>query len=310
MEAKPTTPPQDVGVRGAYECILDHNHKPFSIIWWGSPEYPDLATFPALENVEIPPVHQTPSMAVIWGCSTLLDYDSHASIRTTEHSRFPILKLAHSDTESIRLVQREFSMLVYLATLDLPAVEVDRTPIVDNGKICGYRMKELFKVEPSELESRRHEVKYALSRLHSAGVCHGDITPSNIMKDHRGRITLIDFGSTGKIGSKVPWFIPSWVYSGDAFSIDVDWKAFDRYMTIDNLYSHDVVRTSLRRMVTPCHWMDSTAMFLVARLCRFYGSSHPSSISRPNLIYSCYHLAAIVLITTNPIGCVLVSIIS
>jgi tRNA A-37 threonylcarbamoyl transferase component Bud32 len=100
---------------------------------------------------------------------------------------------------------------------------------VDNGIICGYRMQELFKLEPSEMHSRRHDIEHAVGQLHSAGICHGDITPSNIMKDQRGRITLIDFGFAGRVGSTVPSFIPSWVYTDGVFSVDIDLKAFDTH---------------------------------------------------------------------------------
>jgi hypothetical protein len=47
------------------------------------------------------------------------------------------------------------------------------------------------------------------------------------MKDAGGRITLIDFGFSGPLGSAVPSFIPSWVYDDGIFSIGIDLKAFD-----------------------------------------------------------------------------------
>ncbi|KAH8591178.1 hypothetical protein B0O99DRAFT_274348 [Bisporella sp. PMI_857] len=96
-KAKPITPPQSAGVPGSYRCIVDSDHQPFSIIWSGSAEYPDLANLPVLKNVDILPVHQSSEIAAIWRDSMLLDYGSHASIRITKHGRFPILKLAHSD---------------------------------------------------------------------------------------------------------------------------------------------------------------------------------------------------------------------
>jgi tRNA A-37 threonylcarbamoyl transferase component Bud32 len=110
----------------------------------------------------------------------------------TEYGRFPILKLAHSNKLSIKLIQHEFDVLADLAKFGLPVVEFDQQPILDNGVTCGYRMKKLSKLEPSELRPRTNDIKQTLDRLHSAGFSHGDFGPSNIMKDEGGRIILID----------------------------------------------------------------------------------------------------------------------
>jgi hypothetical protein len=71
-------------------------------------------------------------MAAIWRDSTIIDYGSHASIRITKHDPFPILKLAHSDELSIKLIQHEFNVLADLTKLGLPVVEFDQQPILDN----------------------------------------------------------------------------------------------------------------------------------------------------------------------------------
>ncbi|KAI0811387.1 hypothetical protein GGR55DRAFT_99457 [Xylaria sp. FL0064] len=227
-ETKPITP-QIAGVRGSYRCIVDHNHQPFSITWVGSSEYPDLITFPFLKNVDVSSVHQSHEMAAIWKDSTILDYGSHASIRITEHHRFPILKLAHSDDLSIKLIRPEFDILVELAKLGLPIVEIDQQPLLDNGIVCGYRMKKLSKVELSELHSRADDIKQTLDRLHSAGFSHGDFSPSNIMMDEGGHLILIDFSFAGRVGSAVPSFFPSWVYTDGIYDIGSDTERIDRY---------------------------------------------------------------------------------
>jgi hypothetical protein len=228
-EAKPITPPQRAGIRGSYRCIVDYNHQPFSITWSGSPEYPDLTTFPFLKNVEISPVHQSYEIAAIWKDSTSLDYGSHASVRITEHHRFPILKLAHSDDQSIKLIQHEFAILVEIAKLGLPVVEIDQQPVLDNGIACGYRMKKLSRLDPSELQSRADDIKQTLDRLHSAGFSHGDFSPSNIMMDEDGHLVLIDFSFAGRVGSAVPSFFPSWTYTDGIYGIGSDIERFDRF---------------------------------------------------------------------------------
>ncbi|ELR01924.1 hypothetical protein VC83_04168 [Pseudogymnoascus destructans] len=229
QEAKPITPPQSGGVRGSYECIVDYDHQAFSITWSGSPEYPDLARFPDLKNVSVHSVHQNSRIAAIWRDSTIIDYGAYASIRVIEDGRFPILKLAHQDELSIKLIQHELDVLADLAKLGLPVVEFDQQPIRDNGVICGYRMNKLFKVELSELRSRTDDIKQTLDRLHSAGFSHGDFSPSNIMKDAGGHIILIDFSFAGRIGSEVPSFFPSWVYADGIYGTNSDLEAFGRY---------------------------------------------------------------------------------
>jgi serine/threonine protein kinase len=164
-------------------------------------------------------------VAGVWKGSKLIDYGSYASIRTTNHESFPILKLAHSDELSIKLIQHEFDVLADLTKLGLPVVELDEQPTLDHGVTCGYRMKQLSKLEFSELRSRNDEIKHALDRFHSAGFCHGDFTPSNIMKDENDHIILIDFSFAGRLGSAVPAFFPSWLYSDGIYSIGSDIEA-------------------------------------------------------------------------------------
>ncbi|AEO60715.1 hypothetical protein MYCTH_2316220 [Thermothelomyces thermophilus ATCC 42464] len=228
--AWPITPPQDAGDGDLFRCIVDHGRNPFSIVWQGSPEYPDLSNFPALDRVEVFPLPLSPALAAIWRNSALLDYGSYASIRASEHSRFPILKLAHPDTQSLELIEHEFNILTDLQSLGLPVPEIDTQPIVDGGRICGYRMKALSKLKQYELHHRQHDIQRVLLRLHSAGFCNGDVTPSNIMKDGNDRIILIDFGFAGRVGSAVPPFIPNWVYASGIFEAEGDLKAFKRFI--------------------------------------------------------------------------------
>lgn len=105
--------------------------------------------------------------------------------------------------------------------------EVDPRPIVDGGRIHGYRMRPLCKLGQGELKARRDEVRRALPQLHAAGFCHGDVNPGNVMKDGNGRIVLVDFGFAGRIGTVVPPSIPSWVYTGPVFAAEEDLTALD-----------------------------------------------------------------------------------
>jgi Choline/ethanolamine kinase len=160
----------------------------------------------------------------------MIDYGSHASIRITEqHCSFPIPKLAHSDELlSIKLIQHD--VLADLTKLGLPVVEFDQhRPILDDGVICGYRMKKFFKLDLSELRSRTNDIRHTLNQLHSTGFYHGDFSPNNIMKDESGSIILIDFSFSGRLGSVVPSIFPSWLHKEGTYSIDSDLEAFHKY---------------------------------------------------------------------------------
>lgn len=92
-----------------------------------------------------------------------------------------------------------------------------------------YRMKKVSKLEPSELYSRTDDIKHILDQLHSAGFSHGDFSPSNIIKDEGDCIILIDFSFAGQLGSTVPSFFPSWLYTNGIYGIKSDLEAFARY---------------------------------------------------------------------------------
>ncbi len=171
-------------------------------------------------------------MTTIWKDSMLLMYGSHVSIRIAKKNyHFPILKLVHRNKRFIKLIQYEFDILVSLTKFAAMSVmDVDLQPIMDDGIVYGYRMKEeLFGIQPSEWGSLEHNIKLVLSRLHFAGFCYRNIFPNNVMKDNNGQIILIDLAFAGKLGYMVPSFIPDMIYSDGIFDADVDWKALDRW---------------------------------------------------------------------------------
>jgi serine/threonine protein kinase len=90
-------------------------------------------------------------------------------------------------------------------------------------------MKKLSRLEPSDLQSRTDDIKQTLVWLHSAGFSHGDFGPSNIMMDEGGHLVLIDFSFAGRVGSAVPTFFPSWIYSDGIYGIGSDIERFNRY---------------------------------------------------------------------------------
>ncbi|EGX87745.1 Protein kinase-like domain [Cordyceps militaris CM01] len=183
---------------------------------------------------KIAPLSLTPELDRIWKGSKHHDYGAHASIRTTNGNAFPIIKLAHPDDDiSIKLIEREFNVLTELKKLELPVVDFDEQPITCDGAIYGYRMKTLTKLEPGEMHTRWEDVKGVFSLLHHAGFCHGDFNPSNIMKADNDRLIIIDFSFSGRIGSPVPPFMPTWRFPTGEYCLDQDVAALKRYALVN-----------------------------------------------------------------------------
>ncbi|KAH8717329.1 hypothetical protein HC256_002018 [Beauveria bassiana] len=209
--AQAITPPQRAETTHHIGFIVDYNQRPFSITWQRGNQYPNLDAFPTFTDATVNPISQTASMRELWTQSVTFGYGSCGSVRIQDN-----------------MIQHEFALLTSMALLDssLPVVQVDQQPILENGEICGFRMKRLSEMCRSSLISRKSDIQDALQRLHSAGFCHGDIKGNNIMEDEAGRIIFIDFGLGGRIGSDAPEFFPRRVPRH--FTAEHDWDLFDK----------------------------------------------------------------------------------
>jgi RIO-like serine/threonine protein kinase len=161
----------------------------------------------------------------------LVDFGSHSCIRRVDAHPYPIIKLAHPDAESLALLQYEYKVLHRLALFDLPTPSFSDEPILECGKIRGYRMKELHKLEHDELRLRSEDTKQTVKQFHEAGYSHGDLSLSNVMKDDQGRIILIDVSCSGPIGAKIPSCVPSWAYEGATFHTGSDMKRMQSFLS-------------------------------------------------------------------------------
>lgn len=170
----------------------------------------------------------TPEMSIIWLNSTLINYGADAILRCSHTGRYPVVKLTNPDEQSRARIQREFQILREMATQTLPTPRFDSQTLHDSLGIFGYRLELLLPLTASELKMRLQEVREAVQHLHQAGFCHGDLNPSNIMKNTQGAITIIDFGFAGRIGSVIPKCVPTWVYPGPDFTVDTDKQALDQ----------------------------------------------------------------------------------
>lgn len=59
-------------------------------------------------------------------------------------------------------------------------------------RIEGETVKEYLDGHPDEVEDVCREVGRTVAKMHSAGICHGDLTTSNMIREPSGRICLID----------------------------------------------------------------------------------------------------------------------
>ena len=64
-------------------------------------------------------------------------------------------------------------------------------------RVEGLPVKEYLDSHPDEADDVCAEIGSTIARLHNAGICHGDLTTSNMVREPSGRICLIDM-SMGK----------------------------------------------------------------------------------------------------------------
>ncbi|KAH9826837.1 kinase-like domain protein [Teratosphaeria destructans] len=156
-------------------------------------------------------------MAKVWAESVFHGYGSNACIRSRHHDRFPIVKLTHPHTAARHLIQHEFRRLKELATTQVPIPQFDEHPLEDEDGVFAYSMELLHRIpyEESKSASYAREVEDMVTLLHEQGFAHGDLSPSNVMRNSQGRLVSIDFGFTGRLGQDVPACVPRWVYRDD-----------------------------------------------------------------------------------------------
>lgn len=216
-------------------CFIEFANKIYQIYWKEpSTQYPNLSNFPSLqEGTTYKPILLTPPIAELFASSTLLNYGVDGCIRCTHDTeQLPIVKIALPRQISRARVQYEISMLKEMKRCGIPLPEFDSTPLMDaEGDIFGYRMEKLFPLDFKALGSVAKELREIVDRLHECGFSHGDLNPSNVMRDGRGRLVLIDLSFSGKIGEDIPGHVPEWQYEGGVFSTTTDEKYLEKFFS-------------------------------------------------------------------------------
>jgi serine/threonine protein kinase len=204
MPAQPITPPYPIDKSSAVN--IDFNGDEYLLRWDGDcRETPDLTYFPHVDNATVTLIPQSERVKVSWATSQVLAYgaDSHIRILDSCGDKFSVCKVAINDRQR-QLLQGEFSILQHLSSKDLPVVRIHQEPLADEQGIFGFRMERLSNIDIGVAAEYIPEVAKAFEEVHLTGVVHYDISPSNIMLNQKGKVTIIDFGRAGYIGQEVP----------------------------------------------------------------------------------------------------------
>ncbi|GAB1735531.1 hypothetical protein NU219Hw_g4109t1 [Hortaea werneckii] len=227
--ANPISPPD--GVAGEpYYCYVDFQRRIYEVSWTNKAQYPDLSSFPEVEGT----VHTVPlsdEVTKAFAESVLLNYGTDGCVRCSHLEPLPIIKLAHPNNLSRLRIQHEFEMLKEMRRHSLPVPIFDDNPMIDKEGIFGYRMEQLFPIDLSNTQAISDDLKTIVSQLHSSGFSHGDLNPSNVMRNGNGSLVLIDPSRGGPLGQVVPHYVPSYQYEGTIFSTTTDEKYLKMYFS-------------------------------------------------------------------------------
>ncbi|KAI9674985.1 MAG: hypothetical protein M1817_001391 [Caeruleum heppii] len=65
-------------------------------------------------------------------------------------------------------------------------------------------MEKLVAINIAEMAQYIPNIREAIDDIHESGIVHNDLSPSNLMLNHQGVLTVIDFGHAGHIGQEIP----------------------------------------------------------------------------------------------------------
>jgi serine/threonine protein kinase len=132
-------------------------------------------------------------------------YSANSHIRQLHQcsDAFFICKIA-IDAPQRRLLQDEFLILRRLSNSPAPIVRIHLEPLENENGIFGFKMERLQPLNSQPLPTIFDQIRTGIRKVHEAGVVHYDLSPSNIMLNGMGRVTILDFGRSGLIGDTIP----------------------------------------------------------------------------------------------------------
>lgn len=223
--AQPISPPVKAAGEPYYSCYVDFRSRIHEIHWTDSRQYPNISRFPAIDGT-VNTVVLSDAMAKAYAASTLLNYGTDGCIRCLHLEPLPIIKLAHPNKLSRLRIQHEFEMLKEMKRCSLPVPTFGNEPLIDDEGIFGYRMEHLSPIDFSDVKALSEDLKAIINRVHDCGLSHGDLNPSNIMRNATGSLVLIDPSLSGPLGKHIPDHIPWSQYKSTVFCTTTE----ERYM--------------------------------------------------------------------------------
>ncbi|KAI7456623.1 hypothetical protein KC368_g6 [Hortaea werneckii] len=197
-------------------------------------QYPDLSSFPEVEGT-VHTVSLSDEVAKAYAESVLVNFGTDGCVRCSHLQPLPIIKLAHPNKVSRLRIQHEFDMLKEMRRYSLRVPIFDDNPMLDDEGLFGYRMEQLYPIDFSNTQAISDDLKTLVNQVHDSGFSHGDLNPSNVMRNSNGSLVLIDPSRGGPLGQEVPHYIPSYQYEGTVFSTTTLTKSI--FGGISQLYS-------------------------------------------------------------------------
>lgn len=212
---------------------IEHEGHEYRVCWTGNwRDTPDLSYFPQVD-ASVTFITHSREVEELWAKSFVLrcGADSHIRILNNKEDAFPVLKVGMDDRQR-RLICNEFSILCYLASHGCPVVRVHPDPLVDNEGIFGFMMEELFEIKVASGQIYTAQIASCIEQIHQKGVIHNDLSPSNLMKNKEGHVTLIDFGHAGYLGDQIPFDKRAPHSNSDRYSVEHDINALKRLLSM------------------------------------------------------------------------------
>lgn len=125
-----------------------------------------------------------------------------------------VLKLRHRATGKDLVLRsypqkiEAYDVLVKLRCKNLPeildVISMEDGQIVLEEFISGMTVAQIMKINRYQKQGARHviaELCHAMSVLHARGLVHRDIKPENVMISDSGRVVLIDYNASRRVGA-------------------------------------------------------------------------------------------------------------
>ncbi|KAI7459448.1 hypothetical protein KC353_g1642 [Hortaea werneckii] len=211
-------------------CYVEVSGRPYEAHWTGDWAVFDFSDTTKLKEFQLIPMALSTKVLELWARTETLAFGAYACVRLDAAALYPVVKIAHPNDQCRRLVHREFEIMQRLHHTGAVA-EVAADPLVDEHGTYGFRLERLYRIDLDELEKRHDEVKELLNTIHAAGYCHGDFSPSNVLKTKTGRLLMIDLAFGGLVKDKTPDFFPGYLFQDGVFTEAVDYQRLEKWPT-------------------------------------------------------------------------------